>query len=122
MGEVCLRSAQTASPSLFVRLRFACRAAGASPPAPPCAFASLGSGGRSPRLSGRRGLPAAVRLPAWVARAGWVPGWGCSPWFGCRLGLGAAVRFPGTRWCGSRFGLRAAEQLWAWVARRGPAP
>jgi hypothetical protein len=42
MGELCLRKAQAGSPSSFVRLRFACRVAGAPPPAPPCAFASLG--------------------------------------------------------------------------------
>jgi hypothetical protein len=34
IGDSCLRTAQTGSPSLFVRLRFARRGAGASPPAP----------------------------------------------------------------------------------------
>ena len=57
IGDLCLRKAQTASPSSFVRLRFACRVAGASPPAPPSCFArQLGLGVASSVSVGAGGL------------------------------------------------------------------
>jgi hypothetical protein len=64
-GEVCPRKARSASPSSFVRLRFACRGRGLGPPRTPCAIASLG----------RFGWPPAVLVGLRFAR---------------RLGLGAS--------------------------------
>ncbi|MBB5983280.1 hypothetical protein HDA44_006621 [Kribbella solani] len=108
MGGVCraLR-ALTASPSLFCAAALRLPRAGAPPPAPPCAFASLGS------VVGRLG---------WLAGGGWAPRMGfrlgCSSRSAFRRGLLVAVGLPSLRlapWLVVSVGLPMV------VARRGLA-
>ena len=95
IGDSCPRKARTGSPSSFCAAALRLPPAGASPPAPPCAFASLGGLGRVGRPGHRHGLGSAVSSPVWAGSSRSLGGLGWVGQAAHRFGLGSAVSSPG---------------------------